>query len=308
PTHYNQNSSTRTQQAATKNRGKAIVNSHRPIYDPDPSMIDDDDEMSKDKEIDKLMALISLSFKKIYKPTNNNLRTSSNTSRTNQDNSLRIHKNAGYEHQRLGNVAGARETIDAVDSGPIFDKEPKQKKSKANLKRRDNIEYATEMELACAKVRGDLLSYKMESEKSCNKYTQTINDLNQTISEMKNKLSAHQDTISILKQQKDAQIKPYNSREDKEIEKVIDLENKVKNNSRTLSKCWRQLGSGSKQVGLGPDPELFLMSFDFFEPHPASSALNLLTSRRSLLSVGIRFLGTPSLFSVSICFNSTLEI
>ncbi|GKD13179.1 hypothetical protein Tco_1197586 [Tanacetum coccineum] len=32
------------------------------------------------------MALISLSFKKIYKPTNNNLRTSSNTSRANQDN------------------------------------------------------------------------------------------------------------------------------------------------------------------------------------------------------------------------------
>nr|GEW60247.1 hypothetical protein [Tanacetum cinerariifolium] len=42
-------------------------------------MVDDDDETSKDKEIDKLMALISLSFKKIYKPTNNNLRTSSNT-------------------------------------------------------------------------------------------------------------------------------------------------------------------------------------------------------------------------------------
>nr|GFC07742.1 hypothetical protein [Tanacetum cinerariifolium] len=121
---------------------------------------DDDDEMSKDKEIDKLMALISLSFKKIYKPTNNNLRTSSNTSRANQDNSPRIHKNAGYEHQRLGNVAGARETVeqadwkdytddesddqeleahymymakiqevslDVVDSGPIFDTEPEQK-------------------------------------------------------------------------------------------------------------------------------------------------------------------------------------
>nr|GFA95915.1 hypothetical protein [Tanacetum cinerariifolium] len=73
-------------------------------------MVDDDDETSKDKEIDKIMALISLSFKKIYKPTNNNLRTSLNTSRANQDNSLRIHRIAGYEHQRLGNVVGARET------------------------------------------------------------------------------------------------------------------------------------------------------------------------------------------------------
>nr|GFC65403.1 hypothetical protein [Tanacetum cinerariifolium] len=111
PTRYNQNSSTRSQQAATKNRGKAIVNSPQPIYDQEPSMVDDDDETSKDKEIDKLMALISLSFKKIYKPTNNNLRTSSNTSRANQDNSLQNHRNAGYEHQRLGTVAGARETV-----------------------------------------------------------------------------------------------------------------------------------------------------------------------------------------------------
>nr|GEX72002.1 hypothetical protein [Tanacetum cinerariifolium] len=67
------NSSPRTQQAATKKRGKAIVNSPRPIYNQEPSRVDDDDdEMSKDKEIDKLMALISLS---------------------------------------LGNVAGARETV-----------------------------------------------------------------------------------------------------------------------------------------------------------------------------------------------------
>ncbi|GKG26405.1 hypothetical protein Tco_0399551, partial [Tanacetum coccineum] len=44
-------------------------------------------------------------FKKIYKPTNNNLRTSSNTSRANQDNSPR------YDNQRAVNVAGARENV-----------------------------------------------------------------------------------------------------------------------------------------------------------------------------------------------------
>nr|GFC66259.1 hypothetical protein [Tanacetum cinerariifolium] len=81
PTHYTQNSSTRSQQAATRNKGKAIINSPQPIYDQEPLMVDEDDETSKGKEIDKLMALISLSFKKIYKPTNNNLRTSSNTNR-----------------------------------------------------------------------------------------------------------------------------------------------------------------------------------------------------------------------------------
>nr|GFA72886.1 hypothetical protein [Tanacetum cinerariifolium] len=253
-------SSTRSQQAATRNKGKAIVNSSQLIYDQEHSVDDDDDEMTKDKEIDKLMALISLS-------------------------------NVGYEHQRLGNVAGARETVDAVESGPIFDTEPEQKvqnddhydvfaiecqrpeqsesvhktyltkqdahnviiesvdmnydsepidqnnedadlaknKSKAELKRRDSIEYASEMELECAKVRGDFLSYKMESQKSCNKYTQMINDLNQMISKMKNMLSAHQDTISIHSKEKEPQIKLYKTREDKELEKVIELENKVKN-------------------------------------------------------------------------------
>nr|GFC39866.1 hypothetical protein [Tanacetum cinerariifolium] len=45
------------------------------------------------------------------KPTDNNLRTSSNTSRANQDNSPRIHRNARYENQKNGNVAGARENV-----------------------------------------------------------------------------------------------------------------------------------------------------------------------------------------------------
>nr|GEV08115.1 retrovirus-related Pol polyprotein from transposon TNT 1-94 [Tanacetum cinerariifolium] len=70
----------RSQQAATRNRGKAIVNSPQPIYDQEPSMVAEDDETLKDKEINKLMALISLS-------------------------------GAGYENRRTGNVAGARETV-----------------------------------------------------------------------------------------------------------------------------------------------------------------------------------------------------
>nr|GEW23632.1 hypothetical protein [Tanacetum cinerariifolium] len=423
PTQFTQNSSTRSQQAATRNRGKAIVNSPQPIYDQEPSMVAEDDETSKEKEIDKLMALISLSFKKIYKPTNNNLQTSSNTSRTNQDNSPRINRSAGYENPRNGNVAGARETVDssvvqksgiqcynckefghvarecqkpkrakdaayhrekmllshymymaqlqevspdAADSGPIFDDEPLQKvsnddhynvfamenvhpeqsksvhdtypieqdaqnmiidsldmsydreeieqndddndlakehellaslieklkceidesknrnkfletsnkvlieklkgeiedfknknkslksannffkeannrlsetnnllyadykKSEVELARRNSMEYASQMELECAKVRGDFLSYKMDYQKSFKKYTVMINDLNRTISELKDNISAHQETISILSKQKEAQMKLYKTREDKELDKVIELENKVK--------------------------------------------------------------------------------
>nr|GEU34519.1 retrovirus-related Pol polyprotein from transposon TNT 1-94 [Tanacetum cinerariifolium] len=360
PTHYTQNSLTRSQQAATRNRGKAIVNSPPPIYDQEPSMVAEDDEMLKDKEIDKLVTLISLSFKKIYEPTNNNLRTSSNTSRANQDNSPRINRGAGYDNQRLGNVAGDRETVgttvvqksgiqfynckefghvasecqkpkrakdaayhkekillckweeaeiqlnaeqadwkddiddesedqeseahymymaqiqevtlDATDSGPIFDSEPLQKndddddlanerellaslieklkceiddsknrnkfletsnkkdlkKFQAELDRRNDVEYASKVEIDCAKAKGDLISYKMESQKSFNKYTQQISNLNQTISEMKKKLFAHKETISILSQAKEAQIKLYKTREAKELDKVIALENKVK--------------------------------------------------------------------------------
>nr|GEW99863.1 hypothetical protein [Tanacetum cinerariifolium] len=343
-------------------RGKAIVNSPQPIYDQEPSMVSEDDETSKDKEIDKLMALICLSFKKIYKPTNNNLRTSSNTSRANQDNSPRINKSTGYENQRIGKVARVRETVgstvvpksgiqcynckefghvarecqkpkrvndvayhrekmllckqeedgiqlnaeqddwrddtddeledqeleahymymaqlqevspDAADSRPIFDIKPVQKINQNHddddlvnerellaslieklkceidesknrnkfletsnkvlieklkeLARRNDVEYASKVEIDCAKARGDLISYKMESKKSFNKYTQTINDLNQRISKMKKKLCAHQETISMLSQQKEAQIKLYKTREDNELDKVIILENKVK--------------------------------------------------------------------------------
>ncbi|GKB86142.1 hypothetical protein Tco_0958414 [Tanacetum coccineum] len=110
PTHNNQYSSTRSQQA-TRNRGKAIVNSSTPIYDQEPTTVTEDDEMTKEKEIEKLMALISLSFKKIYKPTNNNLRTSSNTSRANQDNSLRINKGTVYDNQRVKDAAYHKEKM-----------------------------------------------------------------------------------------------------------------------------------------------------------------------------------------------------
>ncbi|GJU77570.1 integrase, catalytic region, zinc finger, CCHC-type containing protein [Tanacetum coccineum] len=110
PTQNTQYSSTRSQQS-TRNRGKAIVTSSAPTYDPEPATVTEDEEMSKEKEIDKLMALISLSFKKIYKPTNNNLRTSSNTSRANQDNSPRTNRGTGYDNQRAINVAGARENV-----------------------------------------------------------------------------------------------------------------------------------------------------------------------------------------------------
>nr|GEX94761.1 integrase, catalytic region, zinc finger, CCHC-type, peptidase aspartic, catalytic [Tanacetum cinerariifolium] len=389
PTYYTQNSSTRSQLATTRNRGKAIINSRTPIYDQEPSMVAEDDEMSKDKEIDKLMALISLSFKKIYKPTNNNLRTSSNTSRANQDNSPRINRGAGYQREcqkpkRAKDAAYHREmmllykqeeagiqlnveqadwrddtddesedqeleahymymaqiqefSVDAADSGPIFDSKPLQKVSNddhynvfaiesEHLEQsksihdtysieqdehnviidsldmsydREHIDHddddgdiSNERELLASlieklqceiddsknrnkfletsnkvlveKLKGEIEDFKTKNkslESSNNRfkevnnklletnalmyndlkkfqaeldrrndveYASKINDLNQMISEMKKELSAHQETISILSQAKEAQIKRYKTREDKELDKVIALENKVK--------------------------------------------------------------------------------
>nr|GEU62414.1 hypothetical protein [Tanacetum cinerariifolium] len=305
----------RSQQATTRNRGKAIVNSPQPIYDQEPSMVAEDDETSKDKEIDKLMALISLSFKKIYKPTNNNLRTSSNTSRANQDNSPRINRSAGYENQRIGNVVGARETVGSTamqksriqcynckefgyvarecqkpkrvkdaayhrekmllydaDSGPIFDDKPLQKVSNDDHynvftlesehpeqsesvhdtypidqdahnviidsldmsydkeeigQNDDDNDHANERELLASLI--EKLKYEIDENKNRNKFLETSNKvLIEKLKEMKDKLSAHQETISILSQQKEAQIKLYKTREDKELDKVIALENKVK--------------------------------------------------------------------------------
>nr|GEY03390.1 retrovirus-related Pol polyprotein from transposon TNT 1-94 [Tanacetum cinerariifolium] len=73
-----------------------------------------------------------LETEKIYKPTNNYLRTSSNTNRENQDNTPRINRGIMYNNQRAVNVAGARENVevtsDAADTfGPIFDVEPLKK-------------------------------------------------------------------------------------------------------------------------------------------------------------------------------------
>ncbi|GJX42131.1 uncharacterized mitochondrial protein-like protein [Tanacetum coccineum] len=117
PTHYTQSSSTRSQ-VATRNRGKAIANSPPPTFNPEPEVVVDDDASLKEKKIEKLMAFISMYFKKIYKPTNNNLRTSSNTRKKNVDNTPRSSRGTWYDrhtgqydnHMPV-NVARARENV-----------------------------------------------------------------------------------------------------------------------------------------------------------------------------------------------------
>ncbi|GJS22295.1 hypothetical protein Tco_0450927 [Tanacetum coccineum] len=70
--------------------------------------------LKKDKEMQKNLALIAKYFKKIYKPTNNNLRTSSNTRNKNVDTTPRFKNDnhtGQFGNQRAVNVVGARETV-----------------------------------------------------------------------------------------------------------------------------------------------------------------------------------------------------
>ncbi|GJU31277.1 hypothetical protein Tco_1174866 [Tanacetum coccineum] len=102
------------------------------------------------------------------------------------------------------------------------------KKFQSELDKYHDVNYASKVAIDYAKAKGDLMSYKIKSEKSSNEYTRKINDLNQTISDMKKELFAHQETISIMSQEKEAQIKFYKTSKDKELDKVIALEKKVK--------------------------------------------------------------------------------
>nr|GFC97138.1 hypothetical protein [Tanacetum cinerariifolium] len=92
PTQYTQNSLTRSQQAATKNKGKAIVNSPQPIYDQEPSMLNAEQADWRDDTDDEL-------------------------------------ENQELEAHYI-NMAQLQEVSpDVADSGPIFDTKPVQKVS-----------------------------------------------------------------------------------------------------------------------------------------------------------------------------------
>ncbi|GJU61950.1 hypothetical protein Tco_1243785 [Tanacetum coccineum] len=100
--------------ATTRHKGKEIA---KPITPPSESAYEEDSDLEqaqKDKDMQKNLALIAKYFKKLYKPTNNNLRTSSNTSNKNVDTTQRYKNNnqtGQFGNQRAVNVAGARDIV-----------------------------------------------------------------------------------------------------------------------------------------------------------------------------------------------------
>ncbi|GKC06345.1 hypothetical protein Tco_0997955 [Tanacetum coccineum] len=108
-----QASSTRSN-ASTKFKGKDIA---KPITPPSETTSEEDSDpkqAQRDKDIQKNLALIAKYFKKIYKPTKNNLRTSSNSRNKNVDTTPRYKNNnqtRQFGNQRIVTIAGARETV-----------------------------------------------------------------------------------------------------------------------------------------------------------------------------------------------------
>ncbi|GKC65316.1 hypothetical protein Tco_1097914 [Tanacetum coccineum] len=100
--------------ATTRHKGKEIA---KPITPPSESAFEEDndpEQAQKDKEMQKNLALVLKYFKNIYKPTNNNLKTFSNTRNKNVDTTPRykIDNQAGqFRNQRTMTVTGARETV-----------------------------------------------------------------------------------------------------------------------------------------------------------------------------------------------------
>ncbi|GKC79520.1 hypothetical protein Tco_1130294 [Tanacetum coccineum] len=100
--------------ATTRNKGKEIAKLLTP---PSESTSEEDsnlEQAQRDKDMQNNLALIAKYFKKIYKPTNNNLRTSSNTKNKNVDTSPRRRneiQTRQFRNQRRVTIAGASETI-----------------------------------------------------------------------------------------------------------------------------------------------------------------------------------------------------
>ncbi|GJT80691.1 hypothetical protein Tco_1055033 [Tanacetum coccineum] len=109
---YMQSSSTRPS-ATTRHKGKEIA---KPVTPQSESVSEEDsdpEQARRDKDMKKNLALLAKYFKKLYKPTNNNLRTSSNSRNKTEDTTPRYNndnQSGQFRNQRTMTVAGARET------------------------------------------------------------------------------------------------------------------------------------------------------------------------------------------------------
>nr|GEY51520.1 hypothetical protein [Tanacetum cinerariifolium] len=106
-------SSTRSHET-TRYKGKEIAKPIIPLYVSASEEDSDPEQAQRNNDMQKNLILIAKYFKKIYKPTNNNHKNSSNTRNKNMDTSP-MYKNDNqtgqFSNQRTATVVGARETV-----------------------------------------------------------------------------------------------------------------------------------------------------------------------------------------------------
>ncbi|GKB95975.1 retrovirus-related pol polyprotein from transposon TNT 1-94 [Tanacetum coccineum] len=114
PQRSNATSSSTRPSASTRHKGKEIA---KPVTPQSESVSEEDsdpEQARRDKDMKKNLALLAKYFKKLYKPTNNNLRTSSNSRNKTEDTTPRYNndnQSGQFGNQRTITVAGARETV-----------------------------------------------------------------------------------------------------------------------------------------------------------------------------------------------------
>ncbi|GJT31797.1 retrovirus-related pol polyprotein from transposon TNT 1-94 [Tanacetum coccineum] len=100
--------------ASTRHKGKEIA---KPVTPQSESVSEEDsdpEQAQRDKDMQKNLALLAKYFKRLYKPTNNNLRTSSNSRNKTEDTTPRYNndnQSGQFGNQRTMTVARARETV-----------------------------------------------------------------------------------------------------------------------------------------------------------------------------------------------------
>nr|GEV71742.1 retrovirus-related Pol polyprotein from transposon TNT 1-94 [Tanacetum cinerariifolium] len=110
----------------TRHKGNETA---KPITPPSETVSKEDSDpkqAQRDKDMQKNLALIAKYFKKIYKPTKNNLRTSSNSKNKNVDTTpwfKNDNQSRQFRNQRTVNVAEAKENVEVpiADSGTDFE-------------------------------------------------------------------------------------------------------------------------------------------------------------------------------------------
>ncbi|GKD42465.1 hypothetical protein Tco_1267110, partial [Tanacetum coccineum] len=168
-----------------------------------------------------------------------------------RDSSYHKEKMLMCKQQEVGIQISIQEVLTAtnVNNGPIFDKEPLEKVHSNN----DYNVFATERQhteqpetindtyvvekddnnitpdsLDMCNDEGKLRNKKDKLEKYCSEAAFQVFDIKQKFLELEKQLLAHKNTISTLQYEKDEHKKFYKTSEDKEMERVIYLENEVK--------------------------------------------------------------------------------